>query len=238
VTDHEIDQRFAGTANPARDVSPAVLDRITVALHSSLKPVRALPGPGLLVSGVVLISAAVALANAVRGGLFGFKAMGIVARISVLCALAALGWLTAKELVSQWIPGSRRYLTPPSLVALVSGALLLVFGLEFSDYRVEHFFSAGIICLGVGVAHAMVAACLVAWFLRRGCALNLIAAGAVAGALGGISGVAMLELHCPNLEAAHVLVWHVAVVPVSAAGGALIGWLARARGDYVMRRLR
>jgi hypothetical protein len=238
VTDHEIDKRFAGAAYPVREVSPAVLDRITVALHSSLKPVRALPGSGLLVSGVLLIGAAVALADAVRGGLFGFKAMGVVARISVLCALAALGWLTAQELVSQWIPGSRRYLAPPSLVALASGALLLVFGLEFSDYRVEHFFSAGIICLGAGVAHAIVAACLVAWFLRRGCALNLIAAGAVAGVLGGISGVAMLELHCPNLEAAHVLVWHVAVVPVSAVAGALIGWVVRAWSDYLIRRSR
>ena len=238
MTDHEIDKRFAGTAYPARDVSPAVLDRITVALHSSLTPVRALPAPGLLVGGLLLICAAVALAGAVRGGLFGFKAMGVAARISVLCTLAALAWLIAKELVSQWIPGSRRYLAPQSLVALASAVLLVVFGLEFSDYRVEHFVSAGIICLGAGVAHAIVAACLVAWFLRRGCALNLIAAGAVAGALGGISGVAMLELHCPNLEAAHVLVWHVAVVPVSAVTGALIGWVVRAWSDYLSLRSR
>lgn len=238
MTDHEIDKRLAGAAYPARGVSPAVLDRITVALHSSLKPVRALSGPGLLVSGVLLICAVIALAGAVRGGLFGFKAMGIAARISVLCALAALGGLTAKEFVSQWIPGSRRYLTPQSLVALASGVLLVVFGLQFSDYRIEHFFSAGIICLGAGVIHAIVAACLAAWFLRRGCALNLITAGAVAGTLGGISGVAMLELHCPNLEAAHVLVWHVAVVPVSAVAGALVGWMVRTWSDYLIRRSR
>jgi len=47
-----------------------------------------------------------------------------------------------------------------------------------------------------------------------------------------------LELHCPNLEAAHVLVWHVAVVPVSAVVGALVGWAVRAWSDYLIRRSR
>ena len=236
--DPEIDKRLAEAAYPMREVNPEVLDRITVALHSSSRPVRVLPNPGLLVSAVLLICAAVALFGAARSRLFGFEAMGIAARISVLCVLAVLAWLSARELVNQWIPGSRRSLTPESLVAGVSGALLLVFGLLFSDYRVEHFVAAGVVCLSVGVIHAAVAAGLAAWFLRRGYALNPVAAGAVAGALGGISGVAMLELHCPNLEAAHVLVWHVAVVPVSAVTGALIGWVARAWSDYVSRRLR
>ena len=37
----------------------------------------------------------------------------------------------------------------------------------------------------------------------------------------------MLELHCANFQALHVLVWHTAVVPVSAAAGALVGWALR-----------
>jgi hypothetical protein len=32
----------------------------------------------------------------------------------------------------------------------------------------------------------------------------------------------MLELHCANLEALHVMVWHVGVIPLSGAAGALI----------------
>jgi hypothetical protein len=39
----------------------------------------------------------------------------------------------------------------------------------------------------------------------------------------------MLELHCPNLQAAHILVWHTAVVPVSAALGTLLGCELRFR---------
>ena len=228
MTDHEIEQRLSGAASPPRDVDSVVLDRITTAVHASLKPVSTLPGSRVLISGVVLICAVVALAGAARAGLLGFKALGVAQRVIILSALAALLWVTAREFVSQWIPASRRYLAPQALVALAAGVLIAVFGGLFSDYHVEHFFTAGIICLGAGVFHALVAACLAAWFLRRGCVLNLVPAGAMAGTLGGISGVTLLELHCPNLEAAHVLVWHVAVVPVSAAGGALIGWWVRA----------
>jgi hypothetical protein len=228
VKDHEIEQRLAGAAYPSRDVDSAVLDRITAAVHSSLKPVRALPGFRVLISGVVLICTAVALAGAARAGLLGFRALGVAQRVIIFSVLVALLWMTAREFVNQWIPASRRYLAPQALVALAAGVLIAVFGSLFSDYHVESFFSAGIICLGAGVFHALVAACLAAWFLRRGCVLDLVPAGAMAGTLGGISGVTLLELHCPNLEAAHVLIWHVAVVPVSAAGGALIGWLVRA----------
>jgi hypothetical protein len=65
--------------------------------------------------------------------------------------------------------------------------------------------------------------------LRHGFAVNAASAGLVAGTLGGLAGVGMLELHCPNLQAAHILVWHTAVVPVSAALGALLGWELRFR---------
>jgi hypothetical protein len=34
----------------------------------------------------------------------------------------------------------------------------------------------------------------------------------------------MLELHCVNFEAPHVIVWHIAVLPISAAAGLLATW--------------
>jgi hypothetical protein len=39
----------------------------------------------------------------------------------------------------------------------------------------------------------------------------------------------MLELHCPNFETAHLLVWRTAVIPVRGALGAGVGWLLHAR---------
>ena len=108
------------------------------------------------------------------------------------------------------------------VATLVSATLFFAFALLFDDYHTTRFLSGGIVCLSVGVLHAIPAACLAAWFLRRGFAVEPVAAGAIAGTFGGLSGVTMLELHCPNLEAPHVLFWHVAVVPVSAALGALV----------------
>jgi hypothetical protein len=50
--------------------------------------------------------------------------------------------------------------------------------------------------------------------------------GLGAGVLAGLTGLFMLELHCPNLKAIHVMVWHVAVVVVSGMAGFAIGMIA------------
>lgn len=42
------------------------------------------------------------------------------------------------------------------------------------------------------------------------------------GMVGGLAGVTMLELHCPNFEFFHIILWHIAVVPVSGLVGALV----------------
>lgn len=108
-------------------------------------------------------------------------------------------------------------------------ALLGVFALLFRDYRSDHFFSAGIACLLAGLLVAIPAAILSWSLLRRGFAVNPVAAGLVRGALAGGSGVTMLELHCGNFQTLHVLVWPTVVAPVSAAAGALVGWALRRR---------
>lgn len=45
----------------------------------------------------------------------------------------------------------------------------------------------------------------------------------MANTVGGLAGIGVLELHCTNFQAAHVLLWHTAVVPVSGALGAGCG---------------
>jgi hypothetical protein len=107
--------------------------------------------------------------------------------------------------------------------------LMGVFALLFQDYRTDRFVSAGIVCLLTGLLHAVPAALLSYLVLRRGFAVNSVSAGLVAGTLAGLSGVGMLELHCANFQAAHILVWHTAVVPLSGAGGALVAWAWRFR---------
>jgi hypothetical protein len=50
-----------------------------------------------------------------------------------------------------------------------------------------------------------------------------LAAGTVGGAMAALAGIGMLELHCNNFQALHILVWHTAVLPAGAAIGALAG---------------
>jgi hypothetical protein len=129
--------------------------------------------------------------------------------------------------VNEWTPGSPRRLSTGGLVAAFSVALAVVFALLFDDYRTENFVSAGLTCLSTGVLHAIPAALIGWWVLRRGCALDSVSAGLAVGALAGLAGLAVLELHCTNFEAVHVLVWHTPVVPVSAGFGAFTGWALR-----------
>jgi hypothetical protein len=51
----------------------------------------------------------------------------------------------------------------------------------------------------------------------------------VAGTLSGLAGLIMLELHCPNFEVPHLVVWHTAVVLFSGGVGALLASGIRAR---------
>jgi hypothetical protein len=225
---HGIDRALENAARLSNSVPASVLDRIDASIQSSLQPVRPAPSTPVLTAGMLLLCAAVALAGAAHSGFFGFQALTITARVVIFSILALLAGVASRELVSHWIPGSRHYLTPRWLVALASATLLFAFAPLFHDYHATHFISAGLVCLTVGVLHAAPAAGLAAWFLRRGFAVEPVAAGVIAGTFGGLSGVTMLELHCANLEAPHVLLWHVAVVPVSAALGALAGWAIRA----------
>jgi hypothetical protein len=141
--------------------------------------------------------------------------------------LILLTWLVAARTVREWIPGSATRLAGSAMVVAVTVVLLAVFALLFRDYSATQFLSSGLRCLLTGVLHAAVAAPLVWWLLRRGYAVNAVSAGLVAGALAGLAGVSMLELHCANFEAPHLLVWHTLVVPLSGALGALAGWVLR-----------
>lgn len=229
MKDQEIDQALEKAAGPARAVEPDVLKRIADSIEPTLRPVRPLPPAWLLTGALVLVCAAVSVAGAAHAGFFGFEKLGAPARVLIFSTLGLLAWAAGSAFVGELIPGSRRWIGASTLLALVSAALLGVFALLFHDYRTDHFVRAGIACLITGMVCATPAALLSWLVLRRGFAVNPAAAGLAGGALAGLAGVTLLELNCVNFQALHVLVWHTAVVPASAAAGALVGWLLRGR---------
>lgn len=226
MTDRDIDEALKKLAETPHAVAPALLGRIVGSVKSSLRPVRPLPPTWVLASGLALICIAVALAGAARAGFYGIEKMALLQRAVVFPTLAILLWVVGTGFVDAMIPGSRSRLSPRALLGTSCVVLVGVLGLLFRDYRTVHFVSAGIRCLLTGFLHAVPAAFLCWLVLRRGFAVNPVSAGLVAGTLAGLAGVGVLELHCANFQAAHLLVWHTAVVPLSGASGALAAWIA------------
>jgi hypothetical protein len=229
VNHMEIDEvlKEAGRALP--DPVRATLQRIADSIKPSLRPVRPLPPAWAMTTGLVLVCAAVSLAGAARAGFIGFGKMNLLERLLIFPALILLAWVAGSEFVHAMVPGSRRRISPGALLGLSSAVLLALFAFLFRDYQIDHFVSIGIVCLLTGFMHAVPAGLLAWLLLRRGFAVNAVSAGLIAGVLGGLAGVGMLELHCPNFQAAHILVWHTAVVPLSGAVGAFVGWMLRSR---------
>jgi len=227
VRDREIDEILRQAAQVPHDVGPALLDRIAGSIGSSLRPVRPLPPGWVLAGGLILICAAVALAGASRLGFYGIQKMSAWERALVFPALGIVLWLAAAACIGEMVPGARRRVSPGFLLGAGSLAVLAVFAILFHDYRTDHFVSQGMACLTAGLLNAIPAALLSWLLLRRGFAVNSLGAGMAVGTLAGVAGLAMLELHCPNFQALHVMLWHTAVMPVSGAAGALLARGAR-----------
>lgn len=223
MKDAEIDEVLKSAPVPQGPDAEA-LHHITALLQSDMNPVRPLPASWVLSMASLMIAAAVALAGAARAGFFGFEKMDWLQRTVIFCTLGIYTWAAGSEFVNAMIPGSRCRMSPRRLLIMATVALAAIFALLFRDYHTQHFLSAGIVCLVIGVIHAVPVGLLTGLLLRRGFAVNPVSAGFLAGILGGLVGVGVLELHCPNFQAAHVLVWHTAVVPVCGAIGAFCVW--------------
>ncbi len=225
----DVDEILNRALRGPHDVKSEVLHRIADSLKVSFAPVRPLPSSIVLTAVVFFVCVAVAIAGAARAGFFGFAKMHLMERWIIFGLLGALAWAAARSFVHAMIPGTRRHITAARLLGWSCVALVGLFGLLFRDYETHQFFRLGIACLATGLLYAVPAA-LFSWLLlRRGFAVNMVTAGLSAGLLGGLAGIGMLELHCPNFEAAHVLVWHIAVAPISSAVGAGMGWLLHLR---------
>lgn len=226
MKDAEIDEMLDKAAHVPHVLQSELMNRIADSIAPSLRPVRPLAPMWLLAFAVFLAGAAVALVGAARAGFQGGEALSMPARLLIFGSLALLTGTAAAQIVREWTPGSRR-IHSGAILAASSVTLLVVFAVLFHDYQAHHFLSSGLTCLVTGLLHAVPAAFLAWLLLRRGYVVNSVSAGLIAGTFAGLAGLTMLELHCPNFEAPHVLVWHTLVVPVGAALGALAGWILR-----------
>jgi hypothetical protein len=73
--------------------------------------------------------------------------------------------------------------------------------------------------------------------LRRGAILSPGMTGAATGLLAGLAGTSVLEIHCPNLDAWHILVSHLGVAMLCGLAGLVLGLAAENKGYAVDSRL-
>jgi hypothetical protein len=224
MMDREIDRILKQAAASARDeVDAMLLERISSSLGSDLRPVRPLPSPRLLIAALVLLCAGPAGIAAVVLGLGGLLKMTLLENLVILGALAGLLGLAARLCVAESVPGSSRPSPAWGMAAVACLSLTAIFALLFRDYGMEDFVSQGIRCLRAAVGLAGAASLGIWWVLRRGFVIDRVGAGLACGTLSGLAGVLLLELHCPNLEAPHLMVWHVGAIVVTCGAGCLVG---------------
>jgi hypothetical protein len=186
-----------------------------------------MPASWVLIGALIAICVGVATVGAVLLGPHGIQRMNGAEIGLIFPTLGILIWLAAAVSVSEMIPDSQRRMPAWVLPAAGSVVLVAVFAVLFRDYRTEHFVAQCVTCLTAGLLHAIPTALASWWILHRGFAVNSRAAALAQGSVAGRAGVSMLELHCVNFEAPHVMLWHTAVLPLSGGIWALLVWGVR-----------
>jgi hypothetical protein len=228
MNDREIDE-LLGRAADIHEVDPALLRSVSSSIGASLQPVRPMPPAWMLALALVSISAGIAFAAAWLMGFYGIRKLDGTEIVAIFSVLAILLWLVATVSVAEITPGSRRWIDPARLLLIVMIGWLAVDAVLFRDYDMSSFMTQGWPCLRAGLTVAIPTGAASWLALRRGFAVDPASAGLAAGTLAGMAGLAMLELHCPNFRAAHIMVWHTAVVPVSAVVGSLLAGITKQR---------
>lgn len=219
MNDREPDRLF----EESRPVDPKLVEKIAGNVLPDVAPVRPMPARAAIEAQLIAAAGVIAFAGATRIGFYAVHRLSGTESALIFSGVAGLIWLAAATATAAMIPGARQRLRPFPLIALACTALIAIFAVLFHNYSTSRFLHQGIGCLKAGLMDAVPMG-LIAWlFLRRGFAVSTVGAGAAAGALAGLAGVLMLELHCPIFKAPHVMVWHVAVIPICGAVGAVLG---------------
>jgi hypothetical protein len=213
----------------AGDLRPALASEISSRIAADLTPVRPLPHAGLLTTAFAVIFAGLALLGGLTLGDHALSGMDWATMLFTFASLAVSAVLLSFALSGQMAPGSRRWAPAWMLAVGVLLGIAVVFAVLFPYGHENAFWQHAWICLRTGLAGGAVAATLIWLVLRRGAVLDPRASGALAGLLGGLTGTAVLEMHCPDFNAVHILVGHWGAALLCAG----IGWIA---GEIAARR--
>jgi hypothetical protein len=203
--------------------SPGLNDRIGQTLRSSLKPVRPVAATRIVATQFFLLFVLLTIPASGMMDLMGWRLMSPGQVTAVTAVLIAGAALLSLSLAWQMTPGSLQRIPANRAMWILSVSFLVVVAILFPWHTPEGFFRLGWRCLKMGLLMAVPAAALFGILLRRGAALSPGALGGTLGAISGLLGITVLQFQCDTQDAIHLLVWHGAVVVISASIGFLIG---------------
>ncbi len=215
----------------AEGPSPVLLHQVERSLTKDLRLVRPLAPQRYFLAAFAAIYVLIVAFGVYRMGAFAISVMSTLQAVAVLCALAVSAGVLMYSLVQQMVPGSRHRISPRYVPAAVMISLLSVMAGVFQFQHEQNFWRQGWSCLRAGVPLGLFAALPFWLLLRRGAILAPRIAGAAAGLLAGLVGTSALEIHCPILDAWHILTWHLGVALL----GAVVGFAAGFVGEMAAR---
>lgn len=203
------------------------IDQFQKLITGSLRPVRTLPSDRTLVWKLLAFFTAFSLLAAIPVGYKGFHVLNEYQRFAyygliLLCA-ACFSITTVQEM----IPGSKRRASPGWTIAAATLSLAVLVSVLFHNFDLDRFVALGIPCLRLGCICALAGGALSWLILRKGFFTSPVAAGVTVGFFAGLAGVAVLALHCPIQNSAHIIVWHLGPMALGGVGGAILGTLRR-----------
>ncbi|MCU1257728.1 MAG: hypothetical protein JWO80_613 [Bryobacterales bacterium] len=214
---------------PGAEPSEATLSRIERSIIADLRPVRPIAPKSKISAVFAAIFASVVAIGVLRIGAFAFRVMSPFQAAVILTILALSAGLLAYSLVNQMSPGSLHRISPRLLPLSIMLTLAIAIAVVFQFHEERNFWAESWACFRTGTPLAALAAAPIWLVLRLGAILSPATAGAATGLLAGLAGTMALEIHCPNLDASHILVAHLGVAVFGAIAGFLLGAVTRLR---------
>ena len=211
------------TPTAAGSASLSTLQQIESGIAADLRPVWPMLSSRYQFASFAGIFGSLVAFGVYRMGAFAIAVMSPLQAWTILSALTISSGLTAYSLTKQMVPGSRHRLGP----RLLPGGILVVLAITISAlFQFRHgadFWAGNWSCVRAGTPFGVLAAIPFWLVLRRGAVLSPGITGAATGLLAGLVGTGVLEIHCPNLDAGHILVSHLGVALLCAGAGLVIG---------------
>jgi hypothetical protein len=233
AAEHVTERDMSVPANPSL---PATLRQIAEGLAANLRPVRAMAPKRYFFGALVGIFISFVAIAAYRMGAFAIAVMTPLQIAVILSALTIAMGLLAYSLVNQMVPGSRHRIPAMLLLVGIAITLTITIAVLFQFQHERHFWIKCWGCIRAGAPIGILAAVPFWLVLRRGAILSPGMTGAATGLFAGLVGTSVLEIHCPNLDAWHILVSHLGVAIICALGGLVTGLTAEIIGGRSVRR--